>query len=157
MGFSLIPNKAYRQQRVHLADARVGNTHSKIVIKRSNGMRKQLFVILIFLTCNAYSDEGVDIVNDAQINALLAIQDQIDAISAGVMSCMDKGKTHPECLCENETRFVKFKQLVENLLRDFPELANHDIVRFKAPDGMYINQSLEGIRNQANVEITCDK
>jgi hypothetical protein len=119
-------------------------------------MRKQLFVLLLFVSCNAYSDEGIDIVDNAQINALLAIQEQIDAISAGVMSCMDSGKTHPACLCENETRFMKFTQLVENLFRDFPELANHDIVTFKAPDGMYINQSLEGIRNQANVEFTCD-
>jgi hypothetical protein len=118
-------------------------------------MRKQLFVILIFLTCNAFSDEGVDIVDDAQINALLAIQDQIDAISAGVMSCMDKGNTHAQCLCENESRFQEFSRLVDNLFSEFPELANHDIVRFKAPDGMYVNQSLEGIQNQADMELSC--
>jgi hypothetical protein len=119
-------------------------------------MRKQLFVILMFLTCNAYSDEGIDIVDGAQINALLAIQEQIDAISAGVMSCMDKGNTHAQCLCENESRFQEFNRLVDDLFSDFPELANHDIVRFKAPDGMLINQSLEGIQAQADMELSCD-
>jgi hypothetical protein len=119
-------------------------------------MRKQLFVLLLFVSCNAYSDEGIDIVDNAQINALLAIQEQIDAISAGVMSCMDKGNTHAQCLCENESRFQEFNHLVDDLFSDFPELAYHDIVRFKAPDGMLINQSLEGIQAQADMELSCD-
>jgi hypothetical protein len=118
-------------------------------------VRKQLFVLLIVMSCNAYSDEGVDIVDDVQINALLAIQKQIDAISAGVMSCMDKGNTHAQCLCENESRFQEFNHLVDDLFTEFPELANYDIVRFEAPDGMLINQSLEGIQRQADMELSC--
>jgi hypothetical protein len=103
----------------------------------------------------AFADDGVDITDPGQVAALSHKQDQIDLISSAIMQCMDAGKTHPACMCLHEAIITDFNSSVTELFLNHPVLKDHDLVSFKATDGMWISQSLEGIQRQAGTAPSC--
>lgn len=68
---------------------------------------------------------------------------------------MDSGKEHITCICENRKLIIRFNESVRNLFSNHPGLEEYDLVRFKSPDGIWIAQSLKGIRMQASTEPSC--
>ena len=103
-----------------------------------------------------WADEGVDIKDLQQISALNQVQIRLDSVSTAVMSCMDAGKEHPVCLCQNQKLIIRFNTSVNELFINHPELKQLDIVRFKSTDGIWVSQSLKGIKRQAETNPSCD-
>ena len=119
-------------------------------------MRRFAIVICMCLASIMWSDDdGVDIIDQSQVTALSKVQEQIDSISTAVTDCISSGKGHNDCLCENSVLIVQFKQTVADLFKTYPEFKTLDIVRFKDSNGVWISQSLTGIKVQANLKLTC--
>lgn len=118
---------------------------------------KQLAVMMltIFTTC-AWADEGVDISDPEQVSVLYDLQQKLDAVSTSIMGCMEAGEEHKSCMCKHKVLIVEFNTTVKDLFISYPEFKNLDLVRFKAPDGMWISQSLESIQQQAGQEPLCN-
>lgn len=112
-------------------------------------------LFLVFLTLNAGADDGVDITDERQAEALLAIQKKIDAVSAEVTECVSSGGVHNVCLCTSRQSINEFKQAVEALFSAHPDLKRFDLVRFRDLDGNTVAQSLSGIKVQATLELSC--
>ena len=58
-------------------------------------------------------------------------------------------------MCESEKLILRFNNAVEQLFKKYPDLVAVDIVRFTTPDGLSVAQSLTGIRNQAQTNVSC--
>lgn len=70
---------------------------------------KRLFIIFLLSFINiAWSDDGIDITDPNIVSALLEVQEKIDSISSSVMKCMDSGKDHNTCMCDNEALILDF-------------------------------------------------
>ena len=62
------------------------------------------------------ADEGVDVSDPKQIAALAELQEKIDRIKEAVSGCLDSGKSHEDCLCENEILIRQFNRSVNELV-----------------------------------------
>jgi len=117
---------------------------------------KQLLIIfLVTFTSFVWADEGVDIDDKVQVSELNNIQDKLDSVSTTIMGCMDSGEEHKACMCKHKELIIQFNTNVKILFSNYPGLEKLDIVRFKASDGTWVSQSLQGIRKQASVEPSC--
>jgi len=118
-------------------------------------MRNMSALLLVFFTLNAGADDGVDITDEREAEALLAIQEKIDAVSSEVAECVSSGGVHNVCLCASRQSIDEFKQAVEALFSAHPDLESFDLVRFRDLDGNTVAQSLSGIKAQAALELSC--
>lgn len=118
-------------------------------------MKQSLIILLAVITNFVWADEGVDITNPAQVSELLDLQEKLDSVSNAIMGCLDSGEEHSVCICKHKELVIQFNRRVNELFLNHPGLGELDLVRFKSPDGIYVAQSLEGIRKQANVEPSC--
>jgi hypothetical protein len=121
-------------------------------------MKIILFVFLFFVHAQfALADEVLEVEDRAMVSRLVVVQDEIDAVSSAVMGCMDSGRTHKECMCENRELFIRFTGTVNALFVQYPDLRNHDLVMFKNQQGQHVTQSMEGIQKQANMNLSCNE
>lgn len=118
-------------------------------------MKRLLILLLLAISDHAGADEGVDITDQGQVSELNNLQEDIDAVSEAIMKCMDTGQEHNVCMCRHQTLIIRFNTTAKNLFSTYPELEKRDLVRFRAPDGTWVSQSLEGIRKQAGRELSC--
>ncbi len=118
-------------------------------------MPRLVIFFLATLAQFAWSDDGVDITGPSEVTALTGIQEKIDIISTVVTDCVNSGKDHGDCLCENEALILSFNQAVKQLFVTFPHLKTLDIVRFKTSTGEVVSQSLAGIEKQSEMKLTC--
>ena len=111
--------------------------------------------LLLAMASISWSAPSVDITDPAQASALVAIQNKIDRISSAVMACIDSGKAHPDCMCQNQSSIVEFNASVTALFMAYPNLAMLDLVQFQAANGLWVTHSLSSIQRQANSPLTC--
>ena len=118
----------------------------------------RIFVFIVFFTAllSSTSQANVEIIDQAIVDDLIVVQKKIDSISDAIKNCMNSGKQHQKCMCDNEEKFSQFSKTVRMLFDKHPELKNHDLVHYKNPDGTINNQSLLGIKRQANMELSCN-
>lgn len=118
---------------------------------------KYTFVLLLAsMATLVWADESVDITDPAQISGLLAIQDNLDAVSAAIMTCMDRGGKHAACVCEHRELVSRFNASVRDISENHPDLEEYDLVRFRSPEGVWVSQSLKGLRKQAATPLSCE-
>ena len=98
----------------------------------------------------------MDITEPQKVAALTGIQEKIDSISTAVGKCMNAGKSHGDCMCENEKLILNFNGAMEKLFETYPDLKAVDIVNFKMKNGLAVSQSLSGIKNQAQRKLSCN-
>lgn len=101
------------------------------------------------------SGETLEIKDPKTMFSLVEVQEEIDFISSAVMGCKDTGREHSDCMCENKAMLSHFTETVNELFVKCPNLNGQDLVTFKAPDGVQVTQSLEGIRKQAEMKLVC--
>ena len=89
---------------------------------------------------------------NARLKKVLAERD-LEAVT----DCMNSEKSHNDCLCENGGLIFKFNETVEELFVTNPNLKTLDIVRFENSYGVWVSQSLSGIKNQAGTQLTFNK
>ena len=116
---------------------------------------KLLIIFLLLISHVIWADDGVEITDPDQVSALLEVQEKIDSLSSSVMNCMDSGKVHKACMCDNEALINEFNTTANKLFELHPELEKLDIVRLKTKDGTSLAQSLSGIKTQANTAPDC--
>ncbi len=126
-----------------------------INFKLKNMIKRLLIIFLLSFTNIAWSDDGIDINDPDLVSALLEIQNKLDAISSGVMKCIDSGTDHKVCMCNNEALILDFNTAVNKLFEMHPELGELDLVRLKTTDGTSLAQSLSGLKVQASSEPSC--
>lgn len=120
-------------------------------------MRILLLLVLLFLPGPAVADEPIDINDPKTMFLLVEVQEEIDFISSAVLGCLDAGREHSECMCENKAMISHFTETVNDLFVSCPELKGQDLVTFKAPDGVQVTQSLAGIRKQTEMKLVCSE
>ena len=118
---------------------------------------KLFLLFLLFIIPNMSIAAGnMEIEDSDTIAELSEIQEQIDSISSAVTGCMESGGKHKQCICQNREMFSRFSFTVNAFFKEHPELEDQDLVNFKTPDGTLVNQSLVGIRKQANMKLECE-
>ena len=113
-------------------------------------------IAFIIFHCSSSLAGNVEIIDQNIVNDLTAVQKEVDSISARIMSCMDAGKQHKECICQSEAKFSQFSKMVKALFERYPELEDYDLIHYRTPDGAINNQSLIGITRQASMQLTCE-
>jgi len=113
-------------------------------------------LFLMLFTNFAWSDDGIDIIQPNKVAALTSIQKKIDSIGQAVTGCVGTGKKHGACMCESEELILNFNGAVEKLFETYTDLKTMDLVRFRMPNGMSVAQSLSGIKNQAQMKLSCN-
>ncbi|RDE18078.1 hypothetical protein DV711_18315 [Motiliproteus coralliicola] len=116
-------------------------------------MRHLIFLSLLALSSFAFSNEELLIENPDQVAQLSNVQANLDIVSTAVMACIESGNGHSDCLCQNQKAIIQFNTSVETLFHKYPELINHDLVRFMSSDGEWVTQSLQGISKQAGAGV----
>lgn len=119
---------------------------------------KTLCLLFLFLVpgVTVFADT-VEITNPEAVFSLVEVQEEIDFISSAVMGCIDTGREHRDCMCESKAMFSHFSGTVNDLFAKCPELEGHDLITYKAPDGMQVTQSLVGIKKQAEIKLVCSE
>ena len=115
-------------------------------------MKFSLIILFLFLVNPVMADDGVDITDPLQVSVLHHLQEKIDSISVAINGCMDTGEEHKSCMCKHKDLIIEFNTTAKKIFLNYPEFKYLDIVRYKSPDGLWISQSLEGIRRQASME-----
>lgn len=110
---------------------------------------------LLFAASIAAADTNFEVSDPQQVDSLQSIQTQIDLLGTAVMTCLDTGKTHNTCLCENAERIQAFNLSVTTLFQKHPEFKALDLVSYQSPEGMSVTQSLHGIKRQAGMVLSC--
>lgn len=118
-------------------------------------MKKLFLIFLITASSFLWASEEVLIEDSSVVSRLNTIQENLDNVSTAVMSCIESGKEHSACMCQNKTLIIQFNTSVKTLFEEFTDLEKLDLIRFKATDGDWVTQSLKGILKQANTELTC--
>ncbi|PHS72194.1 MAG: hypothetical protein COB22_05710 [Cycloclasticus sp.] len=113
-------------------------------------MKKLIFIYMLACSSFVSANEDVLIEDSNQVAQLNAIQSNLDEVSSAVMSCIDSGKEHSVCLCQNEEIIIQFNINVKKLFEDNMVLQKYALVRFKSTDGTGVTQNLRGILKQAN-------
>ena len=119
-------------------------------------MKTVTTIFLLLMATAALGSENLTITDREMVADLVAIDKSISAISAGVMACIDSGKEHKLCMCENRALFNEFAVAMNRLLQTYPQLKREDLVHFKNPEGLLVNLSLETARRQAALEFHCN-
>jgi len=119
-------------------------------------MKVSVALLLASMATFARADEGVDILNPARVSGLVTIQNNLDAVAAAIMKCMQGGREHNVCVCEHRELISRFNASVRDVFRDHPGLGEYDLVRFKSPDGIRTSQSLKSLRKQASTPLSCN-
>jgi hypothetical protein len=115
-----------------------------------------LYLLVISFVLSSPSFANIEINNQEIVDDLIVIQNEIDTISSAIMSCMDSGKQHKECMCDNKEKLVNFAKTAQALFDEHPELKGLDLIHYRNQDGTINNQSLLGIKKQASMELSCD-
>ena len=116
-------------------------------------MKKMVFIYILTFSGFVSANEEVLIENSKQVAQLNTIQSHLDKVSSAVMSCIDLGKEHSVCLCQNKEIIIQFNTNVKKLIEENKELQKYDLVRFKSTDGTWVTQSLHG-KGKADLQIT---
>lgn len=119
-------------------------------------MRQVLMLLLVTVINPIWADEGVDITDQKQISALDLVQTRLDSVSTAMMGCMDTGYSHPACLCKYQNLIIQFNSSVKDLFLNHPDLEQLDLVRFKSSNGIWVSQSLKGMKKQAETTTSCE-
>jgi hypothetical protein len=118
---------------------------------------KLLFsTLFLFMSSYLSADEGVDLTDPGQIADLNILQIELDSVTGAIMGCMDAGMDHLACMCRHKEMIARFNSTANQIFLNHPELDQYDLVRFRSSDGQNIAQSLNGIRNQASIDASCD-
>lgn len=112
------------------------------------------FVISVVLSSPCFAN--VEIKDQAIVNDLIVLQMEMDVISSAIMSCMDSGSSHKDCMCQNKSKFNQFTTTVNSVFKKHPSLSKYDLIHYRTSDGMINNQSLLGIKKQAEMALPCD-
>ena len=118
-------------------------------------MRAIILVVILFFPAVAPA-ENLDITDQTIVEDLIRLDGIMSDVSSAVMGCMDKGKAHKECMCESKSLFERFTESANELLKTHSALEGQDLINFKNPDGVLVNLSLEGVKKQAAMELSCD-
>ena len=75
-------------------------------------MLNKIVLILAFLlfSTSVFADGNLDITDPKMVAELVKLDTIISSISKGVMGCMDSGKEHKQCMCENRALFAQFSE-----------------------------------------------
>jgi len=113
-------------------------------------------LLLGLLASFSWASDEVDVTEPQKVAALTGVQEKIDPISAAIGDCMNSGKDHGDCMCENEELILNFNGTVGKLFETYPELNSAEMVSFKMPSGRAVSQSMPGIKNQAQMKLSCN-
>lgn len=114
-----------------------------------------LFLVWMLISAPVFAGGNLDITEPKMVADLVELDKLISAISTGVMGCMDSGKEHKVCMCENRDLFAQFSAAANNFFGNYPQLEGQDLVNFKNPDGVLVNLSLETAKRQADMKLSC--
>jgi hypothetical protein len=116
------------------------------------------FVLLLVLICSTpvFAADNLDVTDPEMVAGLVELDGIIGALSAGVMGCMDSGKKHKLCMCENRDLFARFSGAADSFFKKYPQLDGQDLVNFKNPEGVLVNLSLETAKRQADMKLSCE-
>ena len=117
----------------------------------------KVFFLVLFLSLPniLWASEDVLIEDSALVSQLNIIHNGLAKVSSAVMNCLDSGKEHPVCLCQNKSIIIEFNNTVKSLLENSTKLQNLDLVRFKHADGEWVTLSLQNLKKQASKEPSC--
>jgi hypothetical protein len=113
--------------------------------------------ILLLIPGLSLASGNLEIKAPLMVSDLVKVSHEIDSLSSAIMSCIDSGKEHKDCMCANKQLFAHFTDTVNTLFKTYPQLEGQDLINFKNTEGMLINLSLEGIKKQAGTELSCDQ
>ncbi|WP_299176453.1 hypothetical protein [uncultured Neptuniibacter sp.] len=116
--------------------------------------RSILISSLVFLSCSSIAAEQL-IEGPAEVAQLREISNQLNNVSDLVMTCMDQGSSHRECLCENGDEIESFNLAVKAMNRSGSRWQGLDLVRYRSDEGVWVTLSLAGLRRQAGQPLNC--
>lgn len=121
-------------------------------------MLKKIALVLAWMLCVApvFAAGNLDITEPEMVAELVELDALISSISDGVMGCMDSGKEHKLCMCENRDLFARFSAAADSFFEKHPQLDGQDLVNFKNPEGVLVNLSLETAKRQADMKLSCE-
>ena len=109
-----------------------------------------ILVSTLLFTNIAIANEEQLIEDPKMVAELNVIQISLDNVFTSVMACIESGGEHTNCLCQNKDVITKFNDSVYSFFERNDHMKNAGLVRFKAEDGNWVTQSLQGILKQAN-------
>ena len=115
-----------------------------------------LSLVWMLFSVSAFAEGNLDITDPKMIADLVELDSIISSISSGVTGCMESGKEHKTCMCENRELFARFSDAATTFFNKYPQLDGQDLVNFKNPEGVLVNLSLETAKRQAAMKLSCD-
>ena len=115
-----------------------------------------LILVWMLFSVSAFAGGNLDIKDPMMVADLVELDEIIGTISSGVMGCMDTGKEHKPCMCENRELFARFSDAANTFFNKYPQFDGQDLVNFKNPRGVLVNLSLETAKRQAAMKLSCD-
>lgn len=119
--------------------------------------------VLVLLSVPAFAEgtvtfgNNLDITDPKMVADLAELDAIISSISIEVMACIDSGKEHKPCMCENRELFAEFSEVVNKFFKKYPQLDGQDLVNFKNNEGALANLSLETAKRQAEMKLSCEE
>jgi len=111
-------------------------------------------LLVVFLVSIAWADE-IEISDPTLVAELVVVQEKLDSVSTAIMACLDSGQEHKYCMCKQKDKVIQFNTSVKNMFLNYPIFESYDLVRFKLPNGTWVNQNLKGIKKQASMNPSC--
>ena len=120
-------------------------------------MKTLLTILMLLMASPSFAAVNLDITDQNMVADLVELDEIISSISSGVMGCIESGKEHKPCVCENRDIFAQFSKAANKFFKKYPQLEGQDLVNFKNPEGILVNLSLETAKRQADMEISCNE
>jgi len=114
-------------------------------------MKNIMILVSTLLFTNIAIANQEQLIEDPKVVAELnTIQTSLDNVSTSVMSCIESGGEHTNCLCQNKDIITQFNDNVHSFFERNDHMKHADLVRFRVDDGNWVTQSLQSILKQAS-------
>ena len=93
--------------------------------------------------------------NHEEITSAIDINNRLNEITERITSCVNGGKSHEQCLCENKKKIVALKILIKSTLRKYPDWLDKGWLSIRDSNGkiVYINSKV--LQKQARMRLQC--
>ena len=115
--------------------------------------------VLLLISGTAYGVELTKVVSltkQDEIADAIQISNGLVNIPKQISLCMNAGKSHEACLCENKKRVTEQKQLIKSALKKYPNWLQLGWFKFRDNNGKTRYRNVKGLQRQLQMPLRCN-
>jgi len=118
-------------------------------------MRKLAIIFSIILSPVILAQD-LYLSNEAELQVALAMNKALKVVSKSVTACIQSGKEHSVCLCNNRNEITNFNRIVKSAFHKYPYWLKVRTLNFSVADFPNVVINPSALLAEANKKLDCD-